>query len=80
MIQAQLGPWPAVAVIAIGAGLAVLGVWLPNGLALVQLGTFIVGGIMGALQAQRPPGTRTRATDRILTSAEGVTPAPQVQR
>ena len=71
MIQAQLGPWPSVVVILAGAALAVLGVYLPNGAPLLTLGASVVGGILGALQAQRPPTARTRATDRIPTAAGG---------
>lgn len=60
----------------IGAVLAVAGVVLPHGDALVALGSSVVGGVLGILQPWRSPNQRTRASDRRPTAAEGVTPAP----
>lgn len=60
----------------VGAALAVAGVVLPHGEALVALGSSIVGGVLGILQPWRSPSQRTRATDRRSTAAEGITPAP----
>jgi hypothetical protein len=60
----------------IGAALAVLGVVLPHGDALVALASSIVGGVLGVLQPWRGPAPRTRASDRRPTNAEGYTPVP----
>jgi hypothetical protein len=71
-VSAQLHGWQAIAALLIGAALAVAGVALPHGDALVALGSSIVGGVIGVLQPWRSPQSRGRASDRIPTAAQGV--------
>jgi hypothetical protein len=68
----SLHGWQAVAMVALGVGCAVAGVWLPHGDALVALGSTIVGGVVGVLQPWRSPNQRTRAADRTPTAGLGV--------
>jgi hypothetical protein len=71
-VTTSFSGWQAVSALAIGAGLAIAGVWMPNGAALVGLGGSIIGGVIGSLQPWRSPQQRTRASDRVPTAAQGV--------
>lgn len=71
-MSAAIHGWQAVGALVVGAALAVAGVVLPHGEALVALGSSIVGGVLGVLQPWRSPTQRTRASDRIPTAAQGV--------
>lgn len=71
-MSAQIHGWHVVGALLVGGALAVAGVVLPHGEALVALGSSIVGGVLGVLQPWRSPTQRTRASDRIPTAGQGV--------
>ena len=80
----NLTGWQGVAIIAIAAALAVVGAFVPSSAGtagLLALATSLCTGVFALLQASRSPHSRTRAGDRIPTSAHGnpITPPPEPQ-
>lgn len=78
-----LTPWQATLWLAMGLGAVVTGVQLGQaGMALVGVGSGVVGAVLGMFTA-RSPQSRTRASDRIPTAAQGtpaVPPGPDTRR
>lgn len=68
----SLTGWQGVACLLIAAGVAVVGVLVPNGTMLVALASSMVTGVFALLQPRRDPGARTRTSDRVPTAAVGV--------